>query len=97
MNDICPKCGKATVERYPNDKSLGVCLNRTCGWKEKLSDKPHCVVCFGEVVEDFIFVRDGIAHKAVRGFYCRDCGIEYKFIPKEETLREINNRIVNRR
>jgi hypothetical protein len=85
MYDICPKCKKATVERYPNEKSLGVCLNRECGWKEKLSDKAHCVVCFGELSEN-AFAHDGLK------YFCKDCGIMYQFVPSEKVVKEVMGR-----
>ena len=80
-HEICPKCGLATIERYPNDKFLARCLNRECNYKEKLSDKSHCVVCFGGVVDS----KEG-------GYYCQDCGIKYQFKPTEKIIREIGRR-----
>ncbi len=34
-SDKCPKCGKYTLERYPNDDSPAQCLNRSCCYKER--------------------------------------------------------------
>jgi hypothetical protein len=89
-HEICPKCGKSTIERYPQETSLAVCLNRDCFYKEKVTDKPHCKVCSSEIIEDFtdevINPLDGNFKvvKVPNGFYCKLCGIKYQFIKTDE-------------